>query len=87
MEHPIRPHQKGIQQSQRRRPKTNPPEKHFRTDNTNRGAKRKKTKNKKDSCERCGRTITEEEYEINDGLCEECHEIEIDELDYEDEHY
>jgi UDP:flavonoid glycosyltransferase YjiC (YdhE family) len=31
--------------------------------------------------------ITEEEYEAYEGLCEECHEIEIDELDYEDDDY
>ena len=37
-------------------------------------------------CMRCGRKITEEEYENHSGLCEECHEIEINELDYEDEH-
>jgi DNA-directed RNA polymerase subunit RPC12/RpoP len=35
-------------------------------------------------CLRCGRKITEEEFETFDGLCEECHEVEIDELDYED---
>jgi DNA-directed RNA polymerase subunit RPC12/RpoP len=37
-------------------------------------------------CMRCGRKITEGEYEAYSGLCEECHEIEIDELDYEDEY-
>jgi len=37
-------------------------------------------------CLRCGRKITKEEYETYDGLCEERHEIEIDELDYEDEY-
>jgi Zn finger protein HypA/HybF involved in hydrogenase expression len=37
-------------------------------------------------CERCGRSITNEEYELYDGLCEECCEIEIDELDYEDDY-
>jgi len=37
-------------------------------------------------CLRCGRKITEEEYETYSGLCEECHEIEIDELDYEDDY-
>ena len=35
-------------------------------------------------CLRCGRKITKEEYETYDGLCEECYEIEIDELDYEE---
>ena len=45
------------------------------------------TKNKKEyRCEICGREISKEEYETYDGLCEECHEIEIDELDYEDEY-
>lgn len=45
------------------------------------------TKNKKEHrCERCGRAITQEEYETYDGLCEECHEIEIYELDYEAEY-
>jgi NMD protein affecting ribosome stability and mRNA decay len=33
----------------------------------------------------CGREITEEEYETYDGLCQECYEIEIDELDFEDD--
>ena len=37
-------------------------------------------------CLRCGRKITEEEYETYSGLCEECHEIEIDELDCEDDY-
>jgi len=36
-------------------------------------------------CERCGREITEEEYETYSGLSDECHEIEIDELDSEDD--
>jgi Zn finger protein HypA/HybF involved in hydrogenase expression len=35
-------------------------------------------------CMRCGRKITEEEYETYSGMCEECCEIEIDELDYEE---
>ncbi|MEM2974842.1 MAG: hypothetical protein QW821_00255 [Candidatus Bathyarchaeia archaeon] len=39
---------------------------------------------KKRLCLACGREISEEEYEIYDGLCEKCYEIEIDELDYED---
>jgi len=34
---------------------------------------------------RCGRKISKEEYEAYDGLYEECYQIEIDELDYEDE--
>jgi len=38
------------------------------------------------TCERCGRRITEEECETYDGMCEECYEIEIDELDYEDDY-
>jgi len=33
---------------------------------------------------RCGRRITKEEYETYGGLCEECHEIKVDELDFED---
>jgi len=37
-------------------------------------------------CMRRGRKITEEEYKAYEGLCEECHEIEIDELDYEDDY-
>jgi NMD protein affecting ribosome stability and mRNA decay len=36
-------------------------------------------------CLRCGRKITRKEFETYDGLCEECYQIEIDELDYEDE--
>ena len=35
-------------------------------------------------CMRCGRKITEEEYETYSCMCEECYEIEIDELDYEE---
>ena len=31
--------------------------------------------------------MSQEEYETYDGMCPECHEIEIDELDYEDEDY
>jgi len=38
-------------------------------------------------CSRCGRKITKEEYETYDGLCEECYEIEVDELDYEDDYH
>lgn len=37
-------------------------------------------------CMRRGRKITEEEYGIYSGVCEECHEIEIDELDFEDDY-
>lgn len=36
-------------------------------------------------CERCGKAITEEEYESYDGLCEECYEIKIAELDFEED--
>jgi len=43
-------------------------------------------RNKEYCCEKCGRTITQEEYETYDSLYEECHETEIDELDYEDEY-
>jgi DNA-directed RNA polymerase subunit RPC12/RpoP len=38
-------------------------------------------------CAMCGRKITKEEYETFDGLCQECYEIEIADLDYEDEDY
>jgi len=38
-------------------------------------------------CLRCGKRITKEEYETYDGLCEECYQVEIDELDYEDDYY
>jgi hypothetical protein len=34
---------------------------------------------------RCDRKIARGEYETYNGLCEECQEIEIDELDYEDD--
>jgi NMD protein affecting ribosome stability and mRNA decay len=36
-------------------------------------------------CVRCGRKITKEDYETYSGMCQECYEIEIDELDYEDD--
>lgn len=32
-------------------------------------------------CMLCGREITREEYETYDGLCQECYELEIAELD------
>jgi len=32
-------------------------------------------------CMLCGRKITREEYETYDGLCPECYELEIAELD------
>jgi NMD protein affecting ribosome stability and mRNA decay len=35
---------------------------------------------------RCGKRITTEEYETYQGMCEECYETEIDELDYEDDY-
>ena len=35
-------------------------------------------------CERCDRRISKEEYEMHDGMCQECYEMEIDDLDYED---
>jgi NMD protein affecting ribosome stability and mRNA decay len=38
-------------------------------------------------CLRCGRKIKREEYEAYDGLCEECYQIEIDELDYENDEF
>jgi DNA-directed RNA polymerase subunit RPC12/RpoP len=37
-------------------------------------------------CMRCDRKITKEEYETYGGLSEEYHEIEIDELDFEDDY-
>ena len=37
-------------------------------------------------CIRCGRKISKEEYETYEGMCEECHETEVDELDYEDDY-
>ena len=37
-------------------------------------------------CIRCGRHVAKDEYTTYDGLCAECYEIEIDELDYEDEY-
>ena len=37
-------------------------------------------------CMMCGRRITEKEYRTYSGLCEECHEIEIDKLDFEDDY-
>lgn len=36
-------------------------------------------------CLVCGKSISKEEYETYDGLCQECFEIEIDEMDYEDD--
>jgi hypothetical protein len=36
-------------------------------------------------CLRCGRKLSKEAYETYDGLCEECYEVEIDELDYEED--
>jgi NMD protein affecting ribosome stability and mRNA decay len=36
-------------------------------------------------CLRCGRKITGEEAETYNGMCPECYEIEIDELDFEDD--
>jgi uncharacterized CHY-type Zn-finger protein len=43
-------------------------------------------------CGMCGRRITKEEYEMCEGMCQECFEIEIDDemeiddLDYEDDY-
>lgn len=50
--------------------------------------KKKKGKGKKRRfyCSVCGREISEEEYEAYEGMCKECHEIEVDELDYEDDY-
>lgn len=50
------------------------------------GASEENEKDEKCYCSACGRQISEEEYETYGGLCEECREIEIDELDYEAEH-
>ncbi|MGQ9624947.1 MAG: hypothetical protein ACUVT9_06210 [Candidatus Bathycorpusculaceae bacterium] len=36
-------------------------------------------------CELCGRRISREEYEMHDGLCAECYEIEVADLDMEDD--
>ena len=36
-------------------------------------------------CLRCGRKLAKEEYDSYDGMCQECYEIEIDELDCEDD--
>lgn len=36
-------------------------------------------------CLSCGRTITMEEYETFGGLCQECYEIELGKMDYEDD--
>ena len=36
-------------------------------------------------CSRCGRKLTKEEYDTYDGMCQECYEIELDELDCEDD--
>jgi hypothetical protein len=33
----------------------------------------------------CGRKISREEYETYDGFCQECYELEIADLDFEDE--
>jgi NMD protein affecting ribosome stability and mRNA decay len=42
------------------------------------------TDEKEYHCEVCGREISREDYEQYDGMCMECYEIEIDELDYEE---
>ncbi|MEM3577027.1 MAG: hypothetical protein QXX51_01030 [Candidatus Bathyarchaeia archaeon] len=34
-------------------------------------------------CLLCGKQISQEEYELFDGLCQECYEMEISELDFE----
>jgi hypothetical protein len=33
----------------------------------------------------CGKEISEEEYDTYGGLCEDCLEIEVSDLDFEDE--
>jgi len=46
----------------------------------------KMTKEEKDYvCLRCGAKITKREYETYDGLCSDCYEIEIDELDLDED--
>lgn len=47
---------------------------------------REKQQREAHECIRCGMKITKEEYETCNGLCEECHEVELDELDYEDDY-
>jgi uncharacterized CHY-type Zn-finger protein len=37
-------------------------------------------------CGMCGRRIAKEEYEMCEGMCQECFEMEIDDLDYEDDY-
>lgn len=34
-------------------------------------------------CLLCGKRISQEEYELFDGLCQECYELEISELDFD----
>ncbi|MGB9959627.1 MAG: hypothetical protein ACPLKQ_03790 [Candidatus Bathyarchaeales archaeon] len=36
------------------------------------------------TCLICGRKISKQEYEAYDGLCQECYELEIAELDFEE---
>jgi len=36
-------------------------------------------------CLSCGRKISREEYETYDSFCQECYELEIAELDFEDD--
>jgi hypothetical protein len=36
-------------------------------------------------CEICGKRISREEYEMYDGLCLECYELEAADLDVEDD--
>jgi hypothetical protein len=44
----------------------------------------KESEENKFTCSVCGREISEDDYNDYDGMCWECYEIEIDELDYED---
>lgn len=45
--------------------------------------KRKLTSKEKYYCVRCGKEISKEEYEENNGFCEDCYWLEEDELDEE----
>jgi hypothetical protein len=43
-----------------------------------------KSKTKIYACIECGKEITEEDYDIQEGLCDKCYEIETDEIYCED---
>lgn len=46
---------------------------------------KEKTVDRMPICIGCGREITEEEAETYSGMCRECYEVEITELDFETE--